>query len=176
MARVRGMRSSAQYIGRKKSGQRWPGPITYQGRTKVASRAARADQRLALRARHEIGAHHRRGLRHAEIDEVTNARVYRGGERSAGRCKVDAQELRRFRGARMRDTDEVHQCIRTSYLGLISARVQRVAHDHSATRGQRRLAPRPYEPRHRVAAGHERRNERPADVAGSACDEDSVNC
>ena len=67
---------------------------------------------LALGAHREVGAHHRRRLRHADVHEVLDPRGGRGAGRLAHRDQVHLAELPRLGRAGARRADELHEGVR----------------------------------------------------------------
>ena len=131
----------------------------------------RRNQRFAFTANRDVRVHDRRRVGHAHVDEVRDARSAGGACGCLNRDEIDAAELRGFRRARMRRADQVHQR-RTGRDRRHERRfVERVPHDGYGARRQFRFGSRPCQRVHGKAAFQQLRDQRPAQVAGSAGDE-----
>ena len=102
---------------------------------------------------------------------MRDARFAGGACGCLNRDEIDAAELRGFRRARMRRADQVHQR-RTGRDRRGERRVvERVPHDGYGARRKFRFASGPCQRVHSHAAFQQLRDQRPAQVAGSAGDE-----
>src|SRR5262249_41729769 len=72
----------------------------------------RANPSLHGGARGNIRLHDRRGLGHAYIDKMANARTRRSLRSGTPRGLIDSAELGGFRRVRMTDADQLHESIR----------------------------------------------------------------
>jgi hypothetical protein len=142
-------------------------------RTQNAGRdAAGADQRFAFRARGDVGAHHRRRLRDAEINEVRYPGLDRRGERRACGSEIDAAERLGLCRTRMRHADKMNQRIDGTDLRRITRGIERVADNDATSRCQPLYRGLPRQRGNAMAARHQFRNQTTADVAGGAGHED----
>ena len=107
-------------------------PWPQDGRIETAG----AQERFALAADFDIGAHHRGRLRHADINEVTDAcRGCRGNGCSHGN-QIDCPELRRFSRAGMGYADQLDKGVARRNRGNKRVLFQRVSRNLAATRRQ----------------------------------------
>jgi hypothetical protein len=139
-------------------------------RVKASQRVLPARRRSASRG--VIRAHHGRRLRDAHVDQVRDAGAPRRSDARLDRCEIDALELLRLGGIRMRRADEMHERRRRWDRGCERGGVERVADDRRCADGQ--LAGRfgANERGDGMTARDESRDQFAADVAGSAGHED----
>ena len=136
-SRVGGNASASSVNGSSSTGQRCPGPSTYQGRRIVAVSPAAPIAASPCGTRIDIRAHHRRGLRHADVDERARCACRaRRFDARPDRREIDRQERRRLRRARMRRADQVHEPSRRR-----SSHAGRTTDASSALADSRLLAP-----------------------------------
>lgn len=90
---------------------------------------------FALPTHVDKGLHHWRWLRHAEIDEVANARIARRFDCNFYRNKIDLVKLFRLSQTGARNADQMHEGIRAAHLFRIRIDSQGMAgHVRSAAR------------------------------------------
>ena len=152
----------------------WPAMTGAQNVPGTKNRGAnpgRRHQRFAFTANRDVRVHDRRRVGHAHVDEVRDACSEGGACGCLNRDEIDAAELRGFRRARMRRADQVHQR-RTGRDRRHERRfVERVPHHGYGARRQFRFASGPCQRVHGKAAFQQLRDQRLAQVAGSAGDE-----
>ena len=128
-SRFDGIRSKIQYSGNKTAGHQWPGPSTYHGRRIVTGMPVARNAASASTARLDVGVHHRRGMRHADVDDVRNAGARRGARGDFGRGEIDFAKLPGLAWIGARRANQMHQRVtRRQRLGKVVCR-ERVAND-----------------------------------------------
>ena len=136
--------------------------------------AALANARLSRLAHGDVGLHHRSGLRHADVDEMLDARSARRHERGIDRGQVHRAEARRLGRAGMRRADEMDQRVRRRELVRERPGLERVSHNGFGAGGNVLHALPPSQGPHAVPAAEQDRCQGPAHIAGRSGDEDAA--
>src|SRR5258705_535990 len=139
-----------------------PGPQDRGGQAGLRNRA------LARRSHLDIGVHHGRWMRDADVDEMLGASAAGGLNRGEDRWQVDTLKLRGFLRRRMRRADEMDDRVRGGDSSGKGGRVQRIADDRRRARGNppRRLGT--HERPHAMTAREQGIDEAPPDISGCA--------
>ena len=125
-ARVAGSSSISLYMGSRSRAT--GGPVRARTRAAGWLRSSRfAGSWLHIRPNLNVGFHHRRGMGHADINEVFYACVSSRLDRAAARSQIDIAELRCLRGIGMCDANELDECVCGCYLAGVRTAVESIA-------------------------------------------------
>jgi len=129
---------------------------------------------LALGAHRDITLHDRRGLSHAQVDEVLNAGIPCGSYRPEAGCAINRPEFRRFGRAGMGHADQLYKRRAWRHAISVAGRIERIPRYRVATCSQLLLAAYTYQRSDVVSACDQLLDQRSPDVSCAAGNENRV--